>query len=230
MSDKKLSAEEAYEKGVGDQFLVPEISLGPWTSNSLLTDPKHLAFVMGRYKFVAKMIEGRKSALEIGPGDGIGLPMMAQAVEKLHTVDWDQRLIEGNKRRLSAFTNIEHICLDLNKQALNLKVDAVYSVDVIEHLEPENEEQFMLHSVSCLNADGIILTGTPNVTASQYASPQSEAQHINLKSHKELRELTAKYFKNVFMFGMNDEVLHTGYGPMCHYIWALGVGVKDEYL
>jgi hypothetical protein len=28
------------------------------------------------------------------------------------------------------------------------------------------------------------------------------------------------------MFGMNDEVLHTGYGPMCHYLWSVAVGKK----
>ena len=47
---------------------------------------------------------------------------------------------------------------------------------------------------------------------------QSEVQHINLKSHKELCEMTEKYCKNVYMFGMNEEVLHTGYAPMCNYI------------
>jgi hypothetical protein len=29
------------------------------------------------------------------------------------------------------------------------------------------------------------------------------------------------HFSNVFMFGMNDETLHTGYGPMCHYRLAV---------
>ena len=28
---------------------------------------------------------------------------------------------------------------------------------------------------------------------------------------EELRALMQRYFNNVFMFGMNDEVLHTGY-------------------
>src|SRR5262249_34885242 len=36
-------------------------------------------------------------------------------------------------------------------------------------------------------------------------------------------------FDNVFMFGMNDEVVHTGYAPMCHYLWSLAVGVREEY-
>jgi len=41
-----------------------------------------------------------------------------------------------------------------------------------------------------------------------------------------LNALLAKFFKRVFMFGMNDEVLHTGYAPMCHYIFGMGVGVR----
>jgi hypothetical protein len=49
---------------------------------------------------------------------------------------------------------------------------------------------------------------------------------VNLKTHKELRELGLKHFHNVFMFGMNDEVVHTGYGPMCHFLWALCVGPR----
>ena len=27
----------------------------------------------------------------------------------------------------------------------------------------------------------------------------------------------------------NDEVLHTGYAPMCHYIWAVAAGLKPEF-
>jgi len=228
--EKKLSAEEAYRLGTDYQFETKELTLGPWTSYSILHDPKHLAFVLGRYKFVAKMLDGLDSAVEVGPGDGIGLPMMAQAVKKIYAIDWDERLIEGNKRRLVDIENIEHLCLDLNKSDINLKVDAAYTVDVIEHLEPEQEDGFMRRIVRCLHPDGVLITGTPNVTASAYASPRSEAQHINLKSMKTLKEMTLKYCRNVFMFGMNDEVLHTGYAPMCHYIWSLGVGIRPEYL
>jgi hypothetical protein len=30
------------------------------------------------------------------------------------------------------------------------------------------------------------------------------------------------------MFGMNDEVVHTGYAPMCHFLWALCVTPRCE--
>ncbi len=229
MTDKPLSAEEAYRLGTDYQFETKELTVGPWTSYSLLHDPKHLVFTLARYKFCAKMLEGRDTALEVGPGDGIGLPIIAQAVKKVIAVDWDERLVEGNKRRLKDFPTIEHRCLDLNKQPLDVKVDAALTIDVIEHLESASEDQFMRSIVRCIQPDGVLITGTPNVTASSYASPRSEAQHINLKSMQGLRELTSRYCKNVFMFGMNDEVLHTGYAPMCHYIWSLGVGIRNEF-
>ena len=67
---------------------------------------------------------------------------------------------------------------------------------------------------------------SPNVTSDAYASEASKKGHINLKSHDQLREDMQKYFKNVFMFSMNDEIVHTGFGPMAHYLFAVGVGVR----
>jgi len=74
-----------------------------------------------------------------------------------------------------------------------------------------------------MKRESVLITGTPNIYAKQYASKNSELLHINLKSPKTLKELTLKYFKYDFAFGMNDEILHTGYAPMCHYIWSIGV-------
>jgi 2-polyprenyl-3-methyl-5-hydroxy-6-metoxy-1,4-benzoquinol methylase len=227
---KTASAEERYKLGTDYQFDTSEMVLGPWTSYSLRHDPKHIVFVLARYKFCAKMLEGRASALEVGPGDGIGLPILAQAVGKVYAVDWDPRLTEGNRQRLKDFPNIEHLTVDLNKSDIAVSVDAAVTIDVIEHIEPQTEDLFMRRIVRCLHPDGVLLTGTPNVTASSYASPRSEVQHINLKSMETLREMTERYCRNVFMFGMNDEVLHTGYAPLCHYIWSLGVGIRPEFL
>jgi hypothetical protein len=35
-----------------------------------------------------------------------------------------------------------------------------------------------------------------------------------------------EHFDNVFMFAMNDEVVHTGFAPMAHYRLALACGPK----
>jgi 2-polyprenyl-3-methyl-5-hydroxy-6-metoxy-1,4-benzoquinol methylase len=220
------SAEEAYREGTDYQFETPELTLGPWTSYSLLHDPKHMAFVLARYKFCAKMLAGKKRIMEVGCGDGFGLPMLAQHAEHVYAVDWDKRLVDGNARRLAHLKNVTYIHADLNTESPGVTVDAALNVDVIEHLEQDKEPAFLDHLVGSLPADGVLITGTPNITASPYASPRSEAQHINLKSMDSLRTLMERYFTNVFMFGMNDEVLHTGFAPMCHYIWSLAVGVR----
>ena len=33
-------------------------------------DPKHLSFTLARYKFCAKLLDGKNTALEVGCGDG----------------------------------------------------------------------------------------------------------------------------------------------------------------
>ena len=220
------TAAELYKETTDYQFAAPEIPLGPWTSYSLLHDPKHMSFVLARYKFVAKMLQGRERVMEIGAGDGFGLPMVAQAVTHVSAVDWDQRLLDGNARRLKHLTNVSYVLADLNYEAPDVKVDAAYWVDVIEHLDAVTESTVLQNILRCLPDNGVLLTGTPNKTASPYASIQSERAHINLKTMEELRALMQRHFHNVFMFGMNDEVLHTGYAQMCHYIWSLAVGVR----
>jgi hypothetical protein len=45
---------------------------------------------------------------------------------------------------------------------------------------------------------------------------------MNLYSGDRLREQLKRYFHQVFLFGANDEVVHTGYLPMAHYLIAVG--------
>jgi 2-polyprenyl-3-methyl-5-hydroxy-6-metoxy-1,4-benzoquinol methylase len=222
MKDRKV-----YHEGSDFQFEHPELLLGAPTSYSMTHDPKHICFVLARYKFCAKMLAGRKSVMEFGSGDGIGLPLLAKEVGRLHCVDWDERHLESIGRRLLPhFPNVSLHHLDLNKQRAPFKVDAAFSIDVIEHLDPRKEARFFENLLASLPRDGVLVTGTPNASASAYASPCSAVQHINLKTHDGLRKLMEKYFRNVFMFGMNDEVLHTGYGPMCHYLWSVAAGKR----
>lgn len=226
--DNSMSKDrEVYHEGSDFQFEHGEIPLGAPSSYSLTHDPKHIAFVLSRYKFCAKMLEGKRRVMEVGSGDGIGLPIVAKAVGHVTCVDWDERHIESIRRRLLPhFSNVHLHHHDLNASPLDVKVDAIYSIDVLEHVDPDKEAGFMGNMLACLPDDGVMITGTPNVSASSYASPCSAVQHINLKSMQSLRELMERYFENVFMFGMNDEVLHTGYGPMSHYLWSVAAGLK----
>ena len=109
MSPDPANALDAYHAGTAEQFLQEELLLGPWTSYSLVHDPKHMAFVLARYKFAAKMLEGRDHVVEVGSGDGFGLPIMAQSVGRVTCLDWDERLLEGNARRLAHLDNVDMV-------------------------------------------------------------------------------------------------------------------------
>lgn len=223
---KKITQQEAYHLGTDYQF-IDSVDLGPWTSYSLLNDPKHMGFVLARYKFPAKMFDGFDSAIEVGCGDAFGTPIVAQHVKNVLAIEPDARHIESNKKRLAQIKNIEFQCGTIQDLKLPKgKFDGAYSIDVIEHLDNHLNAPFVQSQAQILKENGVCIIGTPNITANDYASERSRVQHINLHSQKTLKALMEKYFKRVFMFGMNDEVLHTGYAPMCHYIFGMGVGVK----
>ncbi len=106
--------------------------------------------------------------------------------------------------------------------------DAAYSLDVIEHIPSPLENRFVGNIATSLKPNGILLMGTPNIEAHRFASEGSRLGHVNLKSGDTLSALLAQFFENVFIFSMNDEVVHTGFTPMAHYLTAMGVGPKKQ--
>lgn len=222
------SAEELYREGTERQFQAEPVVLGPWTSFSVRTDPKHVLFVLSRYKFCAQILAGKGQVLEVGGGDGIGVPLVAQTVGGVTVTDWDERLVASNKERLGFLKNVNFVHFDETHSPHDRKYAAAYAIDVIEHLEPRFEAQWAANVAASLEDDGMFIIGTPNVHASAHASPQSAVQHINLKDREGLVELLGRHFENVLSFSMNDEVIHTGYPKMAHYLFAIGIGKKDR--
>ena len=200
--------------------------VGARTSHAMRVDPRHLLFSLARYKFCAKMLEGKKRVLEAGCGDAFGAPIVLQTVESLHCIDIEPQVIEQNIRQNEWKNRLSFACLDLTKMHPEDMFDAAFSMDVIEHVAPEHEHTFLANLVACLKEDAICIIGTPNITADIYASPISKEGHINLKNHKTLKQSLEPFFKHIFLFSMNDEVVHTGYAPMAHFIIALCAGKK----
>jgi predicted SAM-dependent methyltransferase len=104
--------------------------------------------------------------------------------------------------------------------------DGVFALDVLEHIEPKDERVFLKNGFAPLSTHGVAIIGMPSLESQVYASPTSRAGHVNCKTMPDLRELMQDYFHNVFMFSMNDEVVHTGYHKTAHYIFALGCTKK----
>ena len=75
--------------------------------------------------------------------------------------------------------------------------------------------------MASLTDDAVMVVGMPSLESQAYASEGSKAGHVNCKSAPDLKALMQSFFRAVFMFSMNDEVVHTGYHKMAHYIFAL---------
>ena len=189
-------------------------------------DPKHLLFILARYKFVAKMFAGFDKVLEVGCGDGIGTRMVQQEVKHVTAVDFDAVFIEDLKQRADPDWPLEVGVHDMLQGSVAGEFDGIYALDVLEHIKPADEDLFIRNTIASLKPNGTLIYGMPSLESQVYASPPSKAGHVNCKSAKNFKALMEKYFHHVFIFSMNDEVLHTGYYAMSHYIYTLCCGKK----
>jgi 2-polyprenyl-3-methyl-5-hydroxy-6-metoxy-1,4-benzoquinol methylase len=189
-------------------------------------DPRRLLFSMSRSKFVAKMFAGRENVLEIGCGDAFCAPIVRQTVKKLTVSDFDPLYIEDAKYRMRQRWDYEALVIDILKDGLPGRYDGIYSLDMLEHIAQQDEDAVIGRIIEGLEPHGAVIIGMPSLESQDYASEPSKAGHVNCKTEPQLRELMARYFENVFMFAMNDEVVHTGFGPMAHYRLALACGPR----
>ena len=228
---KSTETKEFQNQSQIDEFrLVGPAKMGPWTSHIWRSDPRHLGFLLARYKFVSKMLAGKKKVLEVGCGDAVGTPVVLQTVESVHGIDFEPLVLNDAIERYKIEKNnrATFALHDMLSGPIEGIFNAAFSLDVIEHIPQQNEALFLKNIVKSLSHDAVFIMGTPNITSNEYASPASKAGHINLKDADSLKNLLLNYFHNVFVFSMNDEIVHTGFSPMAHYLLAMGVGVRDS--
>lgn len=204
------------------------VELGVWTSHIWRTDPKHLLFLLARYKFCAKMLAGRQAVLEVGCGDAFGSPIVLQEVGRIHGIDFEPLVLNDAHARMEReeFGKINLSVHDITEAPMDEAFDAAYSLDVIEHVPPDLEGKFMVNICLSLKPGAVCIIGTPSADAASHASKASAEGHVNLKTAAGLRELLDSHFQNSMIFSMNDEVVHTGFYPMAHYILGLGIGPR----
>lgn len=196
-------------------------SLGAMNSQVWNDDPRRLVFTLARYKFVAKMLQGKKNALEIGCGDAFGSRVVRQEVDDLTVIDIDSLFIEDATERDSQKWPLRYAVHNMLSGPYLGDFEAAYSLDVLEHIDSSKEDTFIQNVIKSLTPDGVVIIGMPSIESQQYASAQSKVGHVNCKSGNDFKKFLSKYFKQVFLFSMNDEVVHTGFYPMAHYLLAL---------
>ena len=201
--------------------------LGLMINESWNQDPKRTLFTLARYKFVARMLQGRQHVLEVGCADAFGTRIVQQAVAKVTAVDFDPLFIDDVKYRMNPHWPLEVFVHDMLKEPVPGSFDAVYALDVLEHIAEADEQRFLTNAITSLLPTGIAIFGMPSLESQAYASPQSKAGHVNCKSGEALKATLERYFHTVFVVSMNDEVVHTGFYPMAHYLMGVGCHRRD---
>lgn len=201
------------------------VPMGLMTNYLYSDSPRNLVFLLSRYKFVSKMLSGKGRVLEIGLCDGFGSRLVMDEVGELTAIDFDPVFVQDAQTRLK----IDIRCHDMVKDGIVEpgNFDAAYAIDVLEHIPPHEESAFIANCIGSLSPHGVLCLGTPSLESQKYASPRSKAGHVNVKDAPSLKKLLEEYFHHVFIFSMNDEVVHTGFYPMAQYLFAIACGLKS---
>jgi len=196
-------------------------TLGLMTNQVYFDDPRRLAFLLARYKFVSKMLEGKTTVAELGCGDAFGTRIVSQTVGSVQPYDFDPVFIEDVNNRCNSKWPLKARFHDILEDRLPDTYDAIYSLDVFEHIPPEQEDLYVTNLANSLAPHGVLIIGSPSLESQAYASPPSKEGHVNCKSGNDYKNVMLRHFNNVFLFSMNDEMIHTGFTPMAHYLFAI---------
>jgi len=224
-----MPLEKQYAEYFKDRDTIGNKVLGSTATQRWRSDSKLLGVTLSRYKFVSKMFAGFESVLEIGSADAWYSRLVFNEVKKLTLSDFDQIWLDDfASQSLYISERTEYLIHNFVESKLNRVFDGIFAIDVLEHIQPKNEKQFLSNVCSSLLPHGVAIFGMPSLESQVYASAGSKIGHVNCQSGNELKENLMGYFNNVFIFSMSDEVIHTGFMPMAHYLLALCVSPKDK--
>ncbi len=203
-----------------------KITLGKYISYWFNKSPRRLLHYLSYYKFAAKMIGDSKKVLDIGCNEGIGTWLIANMCGYAKGIDFDKEAIKSAKSNFDEFKNIDFLDQDIFEYKDSNTWDSIVSFDVIEHILPSNSDLFFSKICSLLSEAGLVIIGTPSEISQNFASEITKKGHVNIYSYERLEKQMRKYFDFVFLFSVNDEVVHTGFFPFAHYFITIGCKKK----
>ena len=202
--------------------------LPPNISKIMRSDPRLIGFIAARHKLVSKIFTGKR-ILEVGCQEGFGTLLVAPYVKEIISVDFFPPFIEWfNTHTVIHAPNAKAFVRDICLEPIGGDFDGAFALDVLEHIDKKSEQAFWENMLASIHTDGTVIVGMPSLESQVYASEASKIGHVNCKNGDDLRKTALKYFKQVLLLSMNDEMLHNGYVPMSHYIVVICNGKRNK--
>lgn len=198
-------------------FDMPKEQLGSMASQYWRDDPKLLGIHLSRYKFVSKLVSGKKKVADIGCGDGFFSKLVKEQVGELHLYDFDEKFVNECEGHLH---NI------LEGQLPYRNYDAIYTLDCLEHIDLDKQDLAILNISSSLNENGMFICGVPSAESQPYASIASKIGHVGCLTYHQLKSKLEAHFHNVIILTINDEQLGLSFEKMANYYMAVCCGIR----
>ena len=223
---KKIN-QPLYKKHFKEYIENDERWVGPLAAYKWRHDPRYIAFMLARYKHASKILRGKNSVVDIGCGDALGFPILLQEIPYVHGVDIEDAIISDNLERKFLPDSVTFQVHNLIEGGpLKDKFDSAVCFDVLSSIPIKCENDFMSNVCSSLTDDAIYVMGAQNKLSTKYSFSESQAYQENFKDYNETSKFMKKYFHNVIIFGMNDEVIHTGRETMTQYFISIGIAPR----
>ena len=142
-------------------------NFGPLSSYKMRNDPQYIMFQLARYKHAVKLLNTKNNVLEIGCGDGIGLPLLSKNFKKVIALDKDCDLL-----KIAAINNDYNNILfknhDFFKKSLSEKFESAVCFDVLSSIPKTNEDAFFRNITKSLKDNSVMIIGAQNVLSTKF--------------------------------------------------------------
>ena len=182
-------------------------------------DPRQFFISQARYKFVSKVLAGEKKVLEIGAADGFNSRIVSNEVKNLELSDNEEHFRDSYLNYINKKWKKKYFIHDFIKRKYSKKYSAIYMLDVLEHIPNKSENKFLSNICNSLEKTGTLIVGIPSLEFQKFSNKDNG--HINCKTGENLKKFLKKYFHNVYLFSMNDEVVSTSLLKMACYFLAI---------
>jgi len=113
-------------------------------------------------------------------------------VAHVTAIYFDPIFIDDARNRLNPNWPLNLAVHDMVSSPPPGEYDVIFSLDVLEHIQPSQERVFISNMISALKSSGTLIVGMPSLESQVHASPQSKVGHVNCKTSSALKTLFSR--------------------------------------